>query len=104
MSDEPTLGEVMRQVQSLVQQVHELVREVRSDYVRKDLYEAKYSAAMQRLTSAEAATGTVAKENDDREKERKAFQRQVVGGLIVGGILLLVSTAFTLMLALGGVG
>lgn len=103
MADEPTLGEVMRQVESLVGQIKELVREVRSDYVRKDLYEAKHSAIQQRLTAAEVATGVVAKENDDREKERTAFQRQVVGGLIIGGILLLASTAVTILMALGGI-
>lgn len=103
MSDEPTLGEVMRQVQSLVLQIQELVREVRSEYVRKDLYDAKHTALSQRVTAAEMATKVVAVENDDRERDRKAFQRQVIGGLIVGGILLLASTAFTLLFALGGI-
>lgn len=92
----------MRQVESLVGQIKELVREVRSDYVRKDLYEAKHTALDRRVTAAEKATEAVGLENDNREKDRAAFQRQVVAGLIVGGILLMASVAFTLIMALGG--
>lgn len=44
MADDPTLAEVFREVQRLVKQVEDLVREVRSDYVRKDVLDAQLDA------------------------------------------------------------
>lgn len=44
MPDDPTLAEVFREVQRLVKQVEDLVREVRSDYVRKDVLDAQLDA------------------------------------------------------------
>lgn len=95
MGDEPTLGEVMRQVRALVEQVRDLVLEVRSEYVRKDLYDARHTSLMRRVDDIE-------READDREKARLAFQRQIVAGIIVGVVVLLANLILTLVL-LGGV-
>lgn len=94
MSDEPTLGELMRQVRDLVRQVRELVQEVRSDYVRKDLYEARHTALAKRVEDLES-------EADEREKARLAFQRTVMAGIIVGVVVMLANLAVTAIM-LGG--
>ena len=96
MSDEPTLGEVMRQVKSLVEQVRDLVKEVRSDYVRKDLYDARHAGLTRRVDDLE-------READQREERRQAFQKQIVAGVIVGVIVMLAQTAMTLLLLFGGI-
>lgn len=44
MVDEPTLAEVLREVQRVVKQVEDLIREVRADYVRKDVLDARLDA------------------------------------------------------------
>jgi hypothetical protein len=95
MADEPTLGEVMRQVRDLVQQVRDLVKEVRSDYVRKELYDARHASLTRRVEEIE-------RENEDNEKARLAFQRQIVGGVIVGVILMLAQIVVTALLVMGG--
>lgn len=95
MAEEPTLGEVMRQVRDLVQQVRDLVKEVRSDYVRKELYDARHANLTRRVDDIERDTET-------REKSRLDFQRQIVGGLIVGGILMLAQIVVTALLVMGG--
>ena len=96
MSDEPTLGEVMRHIRALVDQVRDLVKEVRSDYVRRDVYDARHDSLKKRVDDIE-------RENDDREKARVAFQRQVMAGLIVGVLLLIAQTIVTVMFLTGGV-
>lgn len=96
MADEPTLGEVMRQVKSLVEQVRDLVKEVRSDYLRKDLYESNHVNLKRRVDQLE-------READSREEKRQAFQKQIVAGVIVGVIVMLAQTAMTLLLLFGGI-
>lgn len=44
MTDEPTMAEMFREVQRLVKQVEDLIREVRADYVRKDVLDARLAA------------------------------------------------------------
>ena len=51
MPGEPTLAEMFREVQRLVKQVEDLVREVRSDYVRKDVLEAELRAVRDEVKS-----------------------------------------------------
>lgn len=87
MTDEPTLGEVMRQVRSLVDQVRDLVQELRSDYVRKDLYDARHHALTRRVDDLE-------READDREKARVAFQRQIAAGIIIQIVVLILGALF----------
>lgn len=95
MSDEPTLGEVMRQVRALVDQVRDLVHEVRSDYVRKEVYDARHHALTRRVDDLE-------RETEDREKARVAFQRQIVGGVLIGLVLMLVQLVVTALMFTGG--
>lgn len=85
----------MRQVKDLVTQVKDLVREVRSDYVRKDLYDARHTNLTRRVDDLE-------KDADDREKERKAFQRQVVAAIIAGLVLMLAQVIVTALMVAGG--
>lgn len=94
MNDEPTLGEVMRQVRDLVRQVRDLVQEVRSDYVRKDLYDARHAGLSRRVDDLE-------READEREKARLAFQRTIVAGIVVGVVVMLANLAVTAIM-LGG--
>lgn len=96
MSDEPTLGEVMRQVRALVDQVRDLVKEVRSDYVRRDVYDARHNNLTRRVDELET-------EANERERDRKAFQRQIVAGVLVGLILMLAQLVVTALLFTGGV-
>ena len=103
MADEPTLGEVMRQVQALVRQVEALVKEVRLDYVRKDLYDARHAALTRRVEDVKSDVDEVKSEADERERNRQAFQRQVIGGLIVGVVMLLLNVGVTLALVIGGI-
>jgi len=106
MADEPTPGEIMRQIQSLVRQVESLIKEVRLDYVRKEVYEAKHAGLTRRVDQIEAtATREIEqleKEVDERESKRQQFQRQIIAGVIVGVILMVGQTALTLILAFGG--
>lgn len=103
MSDEPTLGEVMRQVQALVRQVESLVKEVRVDYIRKEVYDAKHTALIHRVNDIESEANERERKAEDREKARLAFQRQIIGGIIVGVFVLLVQTALTVALIIGGI-
>lgn len=95
MTAEPTLGEVMRQVRDLVQQVRDLVQEVRSDYVRKDLYDARHAGLTRRVDDLE-------READERERDRKSFQRQVAAGVIIGLILMVANIVIVLTQLPGG--
>lgn len=94
MVDEPTLSEVMRQVERLVQQVRDMVQEVRSDYVRKDLYDARHTGLTRRVDDLES-------EAAEQERDRKSFQRQIVGGIIIGVILMLANLAVTALVVAG---
>lgn len=102
MADEPTLGEVMRQVRALVDQVRDLVREVRTDYVRTDLYNARHNAVNQRVDELSKDLDEIKREASDREKARVAFQRQIVGGVLVGLVLMLVQLVVTALMFTGG--
>lgn len=50
MPNDPTMAELMREIQRLVKQVEDLVREVRSDYVRKDVLDAQLDAMRDDIT------------------------------------------------------
>ena len=89
MTEEPSAAEVMREVQRLVKQVEALVQEVRSDYVRKEVYDARHEAVRSRV-------GDLEREADEREKARQGFQRQVMAGALVGLILLAANVIVTL--------
>lgn len=95
MNDEPTLGEVIRQVRDLVRQVRDLVQEVRADYVRKELYEARHHGLTRRVDDLE-------READEREKARVAFQRTIIAGIVVGVVVMLANLAVTAIM-LGGI-
>lgn len=102
MADEPTLGEVMRQVRDLVQQVRDLVQEVRSDYVRKDLYDTRHHALTRRVDELDAELEDHKREVKEKEKAATAFQRQIIGGVIVGVLLMLANLFVTALMVSGG--
>lgn len=87
---------MMVKLESLIKEVASLVREVRTDYVRKENYEARHMGLTRRVDELE-------READERERDRKAFQRQIVGGLVIGGILMLAQTGLTVIMLLGGI-
>lgn len=89
MTDEPTTREIVRQVEALVEQVRDLIREVRSEYVRKDLYDTRHENLTRRVNQLEH-------EADEREKARVGFQRQVAAGALVGLLLMLTQIILTL--------
>lgn len=94
MADETSLPEVMREVQRLVKQVESLIQEVRSDYVRKELYRAENAGLIRRIDELE-------EDAEKREQDRKSWQRQVLGGVAVGVILLVCNVLATVILTQG---
>lgn len=99
MPDEPSASEMMRRIEELVRQVRELVLEVRSDYVRKDLYDARHASLNRRVDDLERDLEAEEKTRVDAEKERKAFQRQVTAAVIAGVVLMLAQLVVTVLMA-----
>lgn len=94
--DQRDLAVIMVKLEALIGQVSALVNEVRTDYVRKETYDARHTGLTRRVDDLE-------READDREKARLAFQRQILGGIVVGGFLMLAQTAVTVILVMGGI-
>lgn len=89
MSDDPTPRELLIELRSAVKQIEALgvrldsmTTSLERNYVPRGEYDAKYSAAIARLD-------TVEREADERERDRRGFQRQVMAGALVGGLMLL---------------
>lgn len=82
---DPSLPEVMREVQRLVKQVESLVEEVRKDYVRKEFYNEARRADRERIAEVEKDIDAQA-----------SFRRQVAAGALIGLLLLLANIVATL--------
>jgi hypothetical protein len=94
-ADEPTIGEAIRRLDAVTQQLNTLARQMAEDrrefastYVRYDVYEARHLSLDRRVTIIEA-------DNETREREDADNRRQVmfivlgaaltaIAGLLVG--------------------
>jgi hypothetical protein len=74
MPDEPTIGELMRQVTALVSRVEDVAVQLRTDYVRRDVYTASRLSDVRRIEKVE--------EKDElRDKNASDTRRQLLVGL-----------------------
>lgn len=70
MTEPPSSAEVLRRLDEITRQLADLVQQLRSDYVRKDVYAAESSALRGRVRDLEA-------EQDAREKNAGETRRQL---------------------------
>lgn len=106
-ADEPTIGEVIRRLDSIAAQLTEVVREIKDDrstnaktFVRQDVYHTQRVADQAIVANFHADLG-VLKTDFERElgtvkAERSsdvAFRRQVILGFTIAGIGWLASVA-----------
>lgn len=88
-SDQPSSGEMWRETQRL----NTRVDRIEKDYVRKDVYEAKYSSAIQRVEDLEKA-------NEQRERDAVNTRRQLlmlVAGIAIPAILGLLLSLYSIL-------
>lgn len=103
MSDEPTLGEVMRSLEATAKRLDELARQMAEDrrhaaetYVRQDVYVAQRQADQAVTADLSGDIRALASEQRTTEAARKANVRWAVGialsmaGLIVAVVAVLV--------------
>ncbi len=83
---EPTLGEVLRRLDEVSRQMTLLAGEMRAEraenaqtYLRRDVFEARDKATLQRLEDVE-------RDNADKEKAAELFRRQIIVGLILAAV------------------
>lgn len=100
MSGDISLGEVIRQLESISKRQEEMLREIRDDrkiyaetYLRRDLYEAQSKAAADDVRDINA-----------RLDKSEAFRKQILSGLAVNIVMLFLTAAIALsnFMARGG--
>jgi hypothetical protein len=94
-ADEPTIGEAIRRLDAVTQQLNTLARQMAEDrrefastYVRYDVYEARHLSLDRRFTIIEADNET--RERDDADNRRQVMfivlgaALTAIAGLLVG--------------------
>jgi hypothetical protein len=88
MADEPTVGELMRQVEALVGQVRDVAQQLRTDYVRRDVYTASRLSDVRRIEKIE-------EKDEIRDKNASDTRRQLLVGLALVAATALLSILLT---------
>ena len=100
MSDEPTIGEVIRRLDSIAAQLTEVVKEIKDDradnaktYVRQDVYVAQQQTAQAVVADVHGDIAALRADHDREINAIKAqrtadsnFRRQVLLGFALGGV------------------
>lgn len=91
MSSEPTLGEVARRIDDLVRQVADLVQQLRTDYVRSELYNANRESDQKDVKELRERLD---KAEEQAAANRRLFLTTLIGPVLVGLIMLYFAAKF----------
>ena len=86
MVPEPTLSEVLWRLDEVSRQMTILAADLKNDYVRKDVYEARHNSMANRVAKAESEIKDVETELAEKDKAADNFRRQIFVGIILAAI------------------
>ena len=86
MPDEPTLGEVVRRLTDITAQLSAITTQLRTDFVRADVYMAHRDATKEDIQDVRDAVTDINKKREDDQKWRRTAL--LTGALAAGGWLL----------------
>lgn len=93
MPDEPTLGEVVRRLSDITTQLSAITNQLRTDFVRADVYEAHQSATKDDIKDVRDAVVRIEAKREEDQKWRRTASLTValafVGWLVTIALALL---------------
>jgi hypothetical protein len=89
MPDEPTLGEVVRQLAAITSQLDKITQRLDTDYIRKDVYAAQMQSMAEKI---DVLTERADKADAQRAADRRLIITAFVAPIITALIVLYVST------------
>lgn len=102
MSTEPTLGEVIRTLQRIEEDISRRLDEISARFdrfVTVDVYEAHRSATADQIRAALAEANELRAELDKERSERRADRRIMIGSAVTAALSLIVMIIGTVLLA-----
>lgn len=92
MPDEPTLGEVIRQLAAITSQLEKITERLDTDYVRKDVYQAQVQVFAEKIDEL--------KDRADKSEQQRNADRRLIVTSFIGPII----TALIVMYVVAQVG
>lgn len=96
MTDAPTLGEAIRRLADITFQLTDITQQLRTDYVRKETYDAHRAADKAALDNALGRVEKVEKKNETDQAWRRTLSL-ALAGTFIAALVSIVTTVISIV-------